>query len=430
MIKKYIDNKNKGKEYSYDELKEIVIGYTKGEITDKVMTEFLKSVFDHGMSDKATSDLTEIMMNSGSTVDLSPIPGIVVDKHSTGGVGDKVTLIVSPIVASLGASVAKMSGRGLGFTGGTIDKLESIPGYKVGLTVNKFIDTIKKHGLAVIAQTKGLVPADKKMYALRDETNLIASYPLIASSIMSKKLAVGAGAILLDVKCGDAAFMKTEAEARKLAKLMISLGKHLNKDVRVEITSMNRPLGRAIGNKIEVLEAINCLKGNWPSYLKEVVYSSASTMLVQSKIFKTEKQAIKAIDEAIASGKALDKFNEWIQAQGGKYKELYKEDFWKPKYTYEYKAEKSGYMNIKSAVNFGIFAMKLGAGREKKEDDIDFDAGIYLNKKSGEKIEKDEVLFSLFSSKKIKKSVIESLSKSFVIQKVKPKNDNLLVKLK
>lgn len=415
MISKYIDKKNNGNEYTYQELEEIVLGYTHGKISDQDMTEFLRSIFIHGLSSERTADLTEIMMNSGKVIDLSKIPGIKVDKHSTGGVGDKVTLIIAPLVAALGASVAKMSGRGLGFTGGTLDKLESIPGYNINPSYDEFIQNVKTHGVAVIGQTDDLVPADKKMYALRDETNLVESMPLIASSIMSKKLATGSDAILLDVKCGNAAFMKTEKEAVELAEAMIKLGKFLNKDIRVEITSMDKPLGRAIGNKLEVLEAIEFLKGKYSDDLKEVVFSSASTMLVQAKIFQTEKEALSAVEEIIVSGKALKKFNEWIDSQGGDVEIIHTNKFWNPKYYFEIKATKSGFMYIKSAVNFGIAAMKLGAGREKKEDNIDFDAGIYIDTKSAEIVEKDQVLFTLFSNSEIPKEIIKSLKTSYEI---------------
>lgn len=415
MISKYIDKKNNGNEYTYQELEEIVLGYTRGKISDEDMTEFLRSIFIHGLSSERTADLTEIMMNSGKVIDLSKIPGIKVDKHSTGGVGDKVTLIIAPLVAALGASVAKMSGRGLGFTGGTLDKLESIPGYNINPSYDEFIQNVKTHGVAVIGQTDDLVPADKKMYALRDETNLVESMPLIASSIMSKKLATGSDAILLDVKCGNAAFMKTEKEAVELAEAMIKLGKFLNKDIRVEITSMDKPLGRAIGNKLEVLEAIEFLKGKYSDDLKEVVFSSASTMLVQAKIFQTEKEALSAVEEIIVSGKALKKFNEWIDSQGGDVEIIHTNKFWNPKYYFEIKATKSGFMYIKSAVNFGIAAMKLGAGREKKEDNIDFDAGIYIDTKSAEIVKKDQVLFTLFSNSEIPKEIIKSLKTSYEI---------------
>ena len=419
-INQYIENKEKKGKYSKQELQEIIMGYVSGDVTDKQMVEFLKTIFEKGANIEEISDMTEIMMKSGEVIDLSEIPGIKVDKHSTGGVGDKVSLIASPIVASLGANVAKMSGRGLGFTGGTIDKLESIPGYRTNLSTEEFINNVKKHKIAITGQTKNIVPADKKIYALRDETGLIESIALIASSIMSKKLATGADAILLDVKCGNAAFMKTKEKATELAKVMVMLGEKLNKDVRVEITSMDLPLGRAIGNKNEVLEAIEALKGNWTKDLKEIIYSTSSTILQQAKIYKTKHEAIMAIDETISSGIALEKFNEWIEAQSGNSRILKEPNkYWKPKFEHKIKATKDGFINIKSAVNFGIAAMELGAGRKHKEDSIDFDAGIWLHKKTGEKAIKNQVIFSLYSSKPISKKIIKLINESYeIIDKV------------
>lgn len=428
-LKAIIKNKYEGKQYTYDQLKMFVLGYVKNEITDEEMTDFIRSIYEKGMTTRETAELTEIMMNSGDIINLKKLKGIKVDKHSTGGVGDKVTLIVAPIVASLGAPVAKMSGRGLGFTGGTLDKLESIPGYNINLSERKFKKNVKKHGIAVIGQTKELVPADKKMYALRDETNLIDSIPLIASSIMSKKLATGSDAILLDVKCGDAAFMKTQKDAETLAKAMIALGKHLGRDVRAEITSMDNPLGRAIGNKLEVLEAIKALQGGWTDDLKQVIYSSASTMLVQAGIFENEALAKEQIDYAIGSEKAFDKAREWIESQGGDFDAILREDFWTPKYKHEIIAKTNGFMNITSAVSFGILAMKLGAGREKKEDGIDYDAGIYLNKKTGEAVKKGDVLFTLYSNKKIKVDDVALIASSYKVQKTKKTHKVILNKL-
>ena len=407
MLEKYIDAKNNGTEYTYEQIKEFVLGYCDETVSDELMTKFIKSIYDHGMSIEATSWLTEIMMHSGDTMDLSRIPGIKVDKHSTGGVGDKVSLIVGPIVAALGAPVAKMSGRGLGFTGGTVDKLNSVPGYKTEITEDEFIDTVIKHGMSIVGQSKNLVPADKKIYALRDETGYVGSIPLGVSSIMSKKFATGADAVLLDVKCGDGAYMKTFEDAKEFAQIMVDLGKHMNKDVRAEITTMDQPLGRAIGNKNEVIESIEFLKGNSPEDLKEVIYSSASTMLVQGKIFKDEKEALVAIDEVIKSGKALAKFDEWIAAQGGDVKAIHSSDYLNPKHTFEIKADKDGYMDITSAVTFGMVAMQIGAGREKKEDDIDFNAGIYIHKKAGEQVKNGELLISLYADTPISQKNID-----------------------
>lgn len=430
-LKNEIEKFYKGEEYSKEILKSFVLGYTKGEVSDELMTEFLKSVFDKSLSIEKTAELTEIMMNSGDIIDLSDIPGIKVDKHSTGGVGDKVSLIVAPIVASLGAPVAKMSGRGLGFTGGTLDKLESIPGYNIFLSEKEFIDDVKKHGISIIGQTNNLVPADKKIYALRDETNLIASMPLIASSIMSKKLATGADAILLDVKTGNAAFMKTQKEAEELARWMIDLGKIMDRDVRAEITSMETPLGHEIGNKNEVLEAYNFLKGKEPADdLKEVIYSSASTMLVQAKIFNSEKEALKAIQDSISSGNAAKKFKEWIISQNGNVEILDDPKFWNPAQKYEIKSDKDGYMDVTSAITFGIVGMKLGAGREKKEDSIDYDAGITLHKKSGQSVKKGEAVITLYSSSKISEKHISEISTAFNIIDVSKKKKVILNKIK
>ena len=411
------------KKYSNEAIKEFVIGYTKNIVSDKLMTQFIKNIFNDGLSIKLTSYLTKVMKESGEVLNLSDIPGIKVDKHSTGGVGDKVSIIVAPIVSSLGGIVAKMSGRGLGFTGGTLDKLESVPNFNVFLTDEQFRNNIKNNGISLMGQTSNIVPADKKMYALRDETNYIASLPLIASSIMSKKLATGADAILLDVKCGDAAFMKNQEEAEELASLMINIGKDLNKDIRAEITSMDTPLGYAIGNKNEVLEAYNFLKGVKPAKdLEDVIFSSASTMLVQAKIFKTEKEALAKIKEVISNGKALEKFKIWIKSQNGNYEAILKDDFWNPEYKFEIFAKQTGFFEITQAKEFGIVAMKLGAGRVKKEDNIDYEAGIQLNKKTGDKVKINDLLFTLYSSKPINNNLINELKDSYKI------NQNQIIK--
>ena len=429
-LEKKIENYINGIDYSKNDLEKFVLDCVNEKIDDELMTKFLKSIFKKPLSPIATSWLTDIMMHSGEVINLQDIPGIKVDKHSTGGVGDKVTLIVAPIVASLGAFIAKMSGRGLGFTGGTLDKLESIPGYNIFLTDKQFKENLKNYHIAIIGQTKNLVPADKKIYALRDETNLIASVPLIASSIMSKKLATGADAILLDVKCGDAAFMKTKEEAITLAKAMIAIGKHFKKDVRAEITSMDTPLGYEIGNKNEVLETINFLSNKKNAKdLQEVIYSSASTMLVQAKIFANEKEAIKAIKNVIKNGKAFDKFKEWIMSQGGNLNKVFASDFWKPKHKFEVKEKKDGFFNITSAMDFGIIAMKLGAGRKRKEDKIDYDAGISLAFKTGDKIRNGNTLFTLFSSKPIQMEHINYLKKSYQITKKSVKKEVILEKI-
>ena len=432
MIKLFqkIENYYAGKDYSELDLKAFVLGYTSGQINDMLMTKFLKSIYDKPLSIQATTQLTKIMMNSGEVISLDHIPGIKVDKHSTGGIGDKVTLIVAPLVASLGGCVAKMSGRGLGFTGGTIDKLESIPGFLAFLTRDEFCNNLQKHKIAVIGQTKNLVPADKKIYALRDEKNLIDSMPLIASSIMSKKLATGADAILIDVKVGAGAFMKTQSKGEELAKWMIQIGKQMNRNIKVEITSMTTPLGYEIGNRNEVLEAIRFLE-NKPAAtdLTKVVLSSASTMLMQAKIFTSEKDALRAIKKALINGTALAKFYEWIRAQGGDLKALLQKQFWNPHYRHTVISTQSGYFNILNALDFGKLAMLLGAGRKSKTAKIDFDAGISLHVKTGDRVVKGAKLFTLFSSHPISDKQRTYLSKSYAIQSSKKLKQTILNKI-
>lgn len=423
-------NHNRGKEYSQAELQAFVDGYLQGSINDELMTKFIKSIYDHDLSVPRLADFTNIMMRSGDLIDLSDVPGIKVDKHSTGGVGDKVTLILGPIIAALGGVFAKMSGRGLGFTGGTADKLESIPGFNLNLNIDQFKANLKKYGIVVVTQMANLVPADAKIYALRDVTGYVDSFSLVASSVMAKKLATGADAILLDVKCGDAAFMKNEQDATQLAKLMIQMGTHLKKDVRVEITTMDSPLGKAIGNKNEVLEAIAFLDGQKVSSdLEEVIFSSATTMLLQAKIVANEKQAHEAITNVITSKKALAKFKEWIAAQGGNLNKLFAPDFWSPRYQHVIKAKKKGYMDIKSAVTFGMVAMKLGAGRKRKDDIIDFEAGINLNVKQGDPVIANMPLMTLYSSKPISQALILELESAYQINTNQIKKQTILKKI-
>ena len=301
--------KTKGK-LSKEQIIFFIEGFTSGEIKDYQMASMAMAIRLNGMDSEETSNLTLAMMQSGDMIDLSAIKGIKVDKHSTGGVGDKTSLAVGPIVSSLGAVMAKMSGRGLGFTGGTLDKLESIKGFNINLTNEEFINQVNEIGIAMIGQSANVCPADKKLYALRDVTATVDSLPLIVSSIMSKKLATGADAILLDVKMGDGAFMKTIETATELATEMISIGKLLGRDVKAEITSMNRPLGRAIGNKNEVLEVVETLKGNGPADFVELITSASATILLQAGVYKTEQEAEEAVKEVIANGKALEKFKE------------------------------------------------------------------------------------------------------------------------
>ncbi|AKJ52615.1 thymidine phosphorylase [Metamycoplasma hominis] len=398
IINKKVENQTLTKE----EIDFFIKEYVAENVPDYQAAALLMAIRLNGLSDAETAQLTDTMMHSGEVLDWSYLNKIIVDKHSTGGVGDKVSIALCPILAALGLTVAKMSGRGLGHTGGTLDKLESIDGYNFSVTDQQFRDLVEKHGIAIVGQNQKLVPADKKIYALRDVTGTVQSIPLIASSIMSKKLATGSNCILLDVKCGNGAFMKDINEAKKLGKLMIEIGKKLNRKIAVEITNMQQPLGKTIGNKIEVLEAIDTLNGHGPKDFTEIIYSSGSTLLVLAQKAKDEVEARKMIDEVINNKKAYNKFLEWISAQGGNIKVFEKDSKWfNPQYKQEIIASQSGYLKIKSAIDFGLVAMKLGAGRSKKEDSIDYEAGIYLNKSSNEYVNKGDVLFTMYSSKPI-----------------------------
>ncbi|MHA0272723.1 pyrimidine-nucleoside phosphorylase [Mycoplasma sp. 48589B] len=425
-----IEKKRLNKELTNEEIKFLITSYVKNETPDYQMSAFLMAVMFNGMSSREIATMTKYMMHSGDVIDLSAIPGIKVDKHSTGGIGDKTTLAVAPIVAACGAPVAKMSGRGLGHTGGTIDKLESIPGFTVEVSEKDFIEQVKTHGIAVIGQSAQLVPADKKLYALRDVTSTVESIPLIASSIMSKKLATGSNAILLDVKCGNGAFMKNLESARELARTMINIGKELNVDVRAEITNMSRPIGREIGNKNEVLEAMWTLQGKGPADFNELVYSSCATILEQAKIATDHEQALAMVKDAVESGRALDKFYEFVTVQHGDVEALKSPTFWNPKYKLEVIADQEGYLEIFDALTFGIVSMKLGAGRKTKEDSIDFEAGITLNKKTNEAVKKGDVLFTLYSSNPIDVELVEELKNGYKFNKEKVENKIILDKLK
>lgn len=398
IINKKVENQTLTKE----EIDFFIKEYVAENVPDYQAAALLMAIRLNSLSDAETAQLTDAMMHSGEVLDWSYLNKVIVDKHSTGGVGDKVSIALCPILAALGLTVAKMSGRGLGHTGGTLDKLESIDGYNFSVTDQQFRDLVEKHGIAIVGQNQKLVPADKKIYALRDVTGTVQSIPLIASSIMSKKLATGSNCILLDVKCGNGAFMKDINEAKKLGKLMIEIGKKLNRKIAVEITNMQQPLGKTIGNKIEVLEAIDTLNGHGPKDFTEIIYSSGSTLLVLAQKAKDEVEARKMIDEVINNKKAYNKFLEWISAQGGNIKVFEKDSKWfNPQYKQEIIASQSGYLKIKSAIDFGLVAMKLGAGRSKKEDSIDYEAGIYLNKSSNEYVNNGDVLFTLYSSKPI-----------------------------
>ena len=385
-----IINKKRVKgELTKDELSFIFNGYLNGTVKDYQMSSLLMAICINGMSEKETFDLVDIFIKSGDVLDLSMIPGIKVDKHSTGGVGDKVTLIIGPIVASLGIPVAKMSGRGLGHTGGTIDKLESIKGFNVSLTEEEFINQVKDINLAVTGQTKNLCPMDKIIYALRDVTGTVASIPLIATSIMSKKIAGGADKILLDVKVGDGAIMKTYDDAQKLANLMTKIGTFYKREVICEITDMNTPLGDNIGNSLEVIEAMDILKGK-KGHLRDLCIEEASKMVSMAKnisIEESKKMVLKTLD----SGKAFDKFLEFVKYQNGNLKSLEVSPL-----TIDIKSNKKGVLKRIKALNLGNLSVSLGAGRLNKEDSIDYTVGIVLKKHLNDVININDTLCTLY----------------------------------
>jgi pyrimidine-nucleoside phosphorylase len=374
----------------------------------------------HGMDTQETAFLTKAMVSSGQSVDLTGIHGITVDKHSTGGVGDKTSLVVGPIVAALGLKLAKMSGRGLGHTGGTIDKLESIPGLSTNLTPQQFKQQVNAIGMAIIGQTKELVPADKKLYALRDVTGTVESIPLISSSIMSKKIASGAKTILLDVKFGSGAFMKTQADAKVLAKAMVHIGQALGRDTRAMLTDMDQPLGFAIGNRLEVIEAADTLQMKGPKDLLELCVQASAMMLVQAKQVKTLAAGELEVMNVLRSGKAYQKFLEFIQAQGGQYSALLNPAFIKTKTSYQIKSPVNGYLYRINALALGQMASLLGAGRLTKEDVIDFNAGIMLHHKIGDAIKKDDALATLYTNRTLSKEWMQTSMDAFTIDTKKP----------
>lgn len=411
IIKKRI-----GEKLTKEEIEFVIKNYTNNQIPDYQMSSLAMAILFRGMDSEETANLTHAMMHSGDIVDLSSINGIKVDKHSTGGVGDKTSLVLGPLVASLGAKVAKMSGRGLGHTGGTLDKMESIPGLSIELSEEQFIKQVNEIGIAIMGQTSELVPADKKLYALRDVTGTVESIPLIASSIMSKKLATGSDSICLDVKYGSGAFCKNIEDAEVLAKAMVEIGKHLNRDTKAIISNMNQPLGLAIGNILEVKEAVNTLKGNGPKDLVDLCLNAGSIMLVQAKLFNNKDDAYKALLEVLNNGKAFEKLKEFIAAQGGDIS--YLDDLSKfdvAKYEHKIYASKDGYIEDIVALDLGVAAMKLGAGRAAKDDVIDYTAGLILNKKVGDKVNKGDLLITAYTNKINVEDVLKEIENSFAI---------------
>ncbi|MCF0132201.1 MAG: pyrimidine-nucleoside phosphorylase [Pseudobutyrivibrio sp.] len=388
-----IEKKKKGLELSTEEIKDTILGYTRGEIPDYQMSALLMAIYFKGMSDRERYDLTMAMRDSGDILDLSSINGVKIDKHSTGGVGDKVTLVLAPIIAAIGVPVAKMSGRGLGHTGGTIDKLEAFPGFNVVISESQFINQVNDIGIAVTGQSANLAPADKKLYALRDLTATVDEISLITSSIMSKKLAAGTDAIVLDVTVGHGAFMKNKEDALRLANSMVTIGKMANKKISAVLTNMNEPLGYAVGNNLEVIEAINALKGKGPDDLMQVVYALGSQMIKFSGIEEDEDKAVELMKETISSGKAFDKFKEFIKAQNGDVS--YASDiskFSRASIIKEVVAKTDGYVADINAQSIGLASMILGGGREELDDIIDMSVGVIMNKKVGMKVSAGDIL--------------------------------------
>ena len=415
-----ITKKRDGGVLSEQEINFFVEGYTKGTIPDYQASALAMAIVFQGMNKDETVALTKAMMYSGDVVDLSQIKGVKVDKHSTGGVGDKTSMVVGPIVASCGVRLAKMSGRGLGHTGGTLDKLESIPGMSISLPIGRFIKQVNDIGIAIIGQTADLVPADKKLYALRDVTGTVESIPLIASSIMSKKLASGADTILLDVKFGSGAFMKTIEDARKLARTMVEIGDGVKRDTRAILTDMDQPLGRAVGNNLEVKEAIDTLNGHGPDDFVTLCIKAAGVILVQGKVVSTREEGEALARAKIKDGSALNKFKAMVKAQGGDVSYIDNpSQFVVSKHHEEVYADADGYVGRIDCLEIGVAAMQLGAGRATKDDVIDPAAGIIVDKKVGAKVSKGDKLADIYTDVDAVsyQPVIVDIQRAFKLQK-------------
>lgn len=424
-----ITKKKEGYELSAEEIAFAVNGYVQGDVADYQMSALLMAICLKGMTDKETYQLTKTMLESGDTVDLSRFGTFSVDKHSTGGVGDKTTLIVAPIVASLGCKVAKMSGRGLGFTGGTVDKLESLSGYNAALNSSDFLDLVEKTGVAVVGQSGNLVPADKKLYALRDVTATIDSIPLIASSIMSKKLASGSHNIVLDVKYGSGAFMKTKEGASALAQAMIKIGESFGRRVRALVTNMDVPLGFAVGNRIEVWEAIQVLQGRGEPRLREICISLASNIVALAQNIDTPS-AKAMVENAISNGLAFEKMKEWIKCQGGDVRYLESPDtLLGAKYKKAYIAKKDGYISKLQADKIGIASALLGAGRVKLEDQIDYNAGIIFEKSYGDYVHAGDTIATLYSDKNAFDVAERELDDAIITSDQQPLEEELIANI-
>ena len=424
-----INKKRYNSELSKEDIEFFVNNYVNNKIPDYQISALLMAIVFNGMNERETYDLTMTMKNSGEVLDLSCINGHVVDKHSTGGVGDKTTLLLAPMVAACGVKVAKMSGRGLGHTGGTLDKLESIPNFSIKKTKEDFIEQVNKIGLSIIGQTDSLVPADKKLYALRDVTGTVRSLPLIASSVMSKKLASGCDSILLDVTWGSGAFMTDIDEAIKLSELMVKIGKMNNKDTQALITNMDEPLGYAIGNNLEVKEVIDALNGKGPQDLIELCLSLGSIMLMQAKKYDNIEDARAALKKTIKDKTALAKFRQMVIAQGGDIRYIDNPSFFPlSKTIYQIKSPETGYVSRVDALRLGIASMHLGAGRETLNDVIDYSSGIVLRKKVGDSVKKGDVICELHTNKDNIDNVIDIVMQGFEFSSIKIIPNKLIVR--
>ena len=419
-----LEKKRNGEELTTEEIESFVQGYTEGTIPDYQASAFLMAIYFQGMTPREQGDLTQTMARSGDVLDLSLIDGVKVDKHSTGGVGDTTTLILVPLVAACGVPVAKMSGRGLGHTGGTLDKLEAIPGFHIERTEREFIEQVNTIGAAVIGQTGNLAPADKKLYALRDVTATVNSIPLIASSIMSKKIASGADAIVLDVKVGDGAFMKTKEEAEELARAMVAIGEAVGRHTSAVISNMDEPLGRAVGNALEVQEAIDTLRGEGPADLTELSIQLGGRMLVAGQRVDTVEEGRLRIREAMESGRALDVFRQLIEAQGGDASVV--DDFSlfaQADYEEDVLAKRDGYVTHIVANEIGLASMKLGAGRATKDDQIDPAVGIVLHKKVGDAVCQGEPIATVYAQSEHVAPSVAQIEQAYTIgdERIEPK---------
>lgn len=423
-----IIKKKNGEKLTNEEISFLIKGYVAGEIPDYQISSLLMAICFKGLDREEQVSLTMEMLHSGDQIDLSRVNGICVDKHSTGGVGDKTTLAIAPILAACSLKLAKMSGRGLGHTGGTLDKLESIPGFKISISPEDFFKQVNEIGIAVVGQTANITPADKKLYALRDVTGTVESVGLIAGSIMSKKLASGAHYILLDVKVGEGAFMKTVEEAKVLAKAMVDIGDSCGRKTVAMLTDMDQPLGEAVGNSLEVIEAIETLKGKGPKDFRDLCYALSEEMLLMTGICNNEQEARKMVDEAISSGKALDKLKQMIEYQDGDSKVINDYSlFPQAKSLIEIKSEKEGYISSIKALEIGNAAMILGAGRKTKEDKIDLSVGVKVKVKVGCKVNKGDTLAVLYANDKGIEEAKEMAKKAFLITENKVESHKIVL---